>query len=216
MNPYYQNKRSEVADFLPHNIDEMRILEIGCGAGHFKANIVNCKEYWGVEPFNEAAKFASLSLDKVLLGTFKDVYAQLPNDYFDCNICADVLEHMDDEEWFLKNIKSKMKKESIIVGSIPNIRHIGALLKLLIWRDWEYGDIGILDRTHLRFFTEKSLKRTFVSNGYIIEDFYGLNEVKLKFDSPKSFFKTLGMIFFTYLLGRDSKFLQFGFRIKSK
>jgi hypothetical protein len=121
---------------------------------------------------------------------------------------------MDDEYWFLKNIKLKMKDKAIIVGSIPNVRHVGVLLKLLIWRDWEYSDIGILDRTHLRFFTKKSLKRAFISSEYTIEDFYGINQVKLKFDSIRVFLKSLGMIFFTYLLGSDTKFLQFGFRIR--
>jgi 2-polyprenyl-3-methyl-5-hydroxy-6-metoxy-1,4-benzoquinol methylase len=194
----------------------MRILEIGCGAGKFKSNIVEFDEYWGIEPFEPVAKIAAENLDKVLVGTFKDVYDALPNNYFDCVVCADVIEHMDDEDWFLKNIKLKMKDKSIIVGSIPNVRHVGVLLKLLIWRDWEYSDIGILDRTHLRFFTKKSLKRAFISNEYAIEEFYGINQVKLKFDSIRVFFKSLGMIFFTYLLGSDTKFLQFGFRIRSR
>lgn len=206
--------RSEVAVFLPSDTSEMRILEIGCGAGNFKSNIVGCQEYWGVEPFEAVAKIASEKLDKVLVGTFKDVYDTLPNNYFDCVICADVIEHMDDEEWFFKNIKLKMKDKSIIVGSIPNVRHVGVLLKLLIWRDWQYSDIGILDKTHLRFFTEKSLKRAFVSNEYTIQEFYGINSVTLKFDSMRVFFKSFGMIFFTYLLGSDTKFLQFGFRIR--
>ena len=216
MNHYYLNVRPEVAEFLPSDTSKMCILEIGCGAGNFKSNIVGCQEYWGVEPFEAVAKLASEKLDRVLVGSFKEVYEDLPNNYFDCVICADVIEHMDDEEWFFKNIKLKMKNESIIVGSIPNVRHVGVLLKLLIWKDWQYSDIGILDKTHLRFFTEKSLKRAFVSNEYTIEDFHGINQVKLKFDNLKAFCKSFGMIFFSCLFGRDSGFIQFGFRIKPK
>jgi cyclopropane fatty-acyl-phospholipid synthase-like methyltransferase len=56
MNPYYLNMRSEVANFLPTDTSKMRILEIGCGAGKFKSNIVEFDEYWGIEPFESVAK----------------------------------------------------------------------------------------------------------------------------------------------------------------
>jgi 2-polyprenyl-3-methyl-5-hydroxy-6-metoxy-1,4-benzoquinol methylase len=74
-------------------------------------------------------------IDKVFVGTFKDVYKALPNYYFDCVICCDVIEHMNDENWFLTNIKKKMNSKSVIIGSIPNVRYIDNLLRLLIKRD---------------------------------------------------------------------------------
>ena len=120
-----------------------------------------CSEYWGVEPHNEVAKFAANKLDKVIVGKIRTVFDDLPNNYFDLLICNDVLEHLEDENWFLANIKQKMKIGSIIIGSIPNIRYISVLLKLLIWRDLEYTDSGVLDKTHFRFFTKKKfLKNT--------------------------------------------------------
>ena len=109
-----------------------------------------------------------------------------------------------------------MKYNSFIVGSIPNVRHVSVLLMMLIRKDWKYTDTGILDKTHLRFFTEESLKRVFVSSEYIVEKIYGINQVKLNSDNLKTFFKSFLIIFMTYLFGRDSRFLQFGFRIKPK
>ena len=216
MNPYYLNKRPEVAEFFPRNITGMRILEIGCGAGNFRANVVGSSEYWGIEPFQDVANIAAEKMDKVLVGTFKEVYTSLPDCYFDCVICADVIEHMEDEEWFFKIIKTKMKENSTIVGSIPNVRFIPNLLRLLIWKDWRYADSGILDRTHLRFFTQKSLLRMFHTHEYLVENFHGINPMKLHLTGLQEFFETSAMIISSYLLGRDSRYLQFGFRISQR
>ena len=55
---YYSKKRSEVAEFLPLDTSDMRILEIGCGSGYFRSNIFSCKEYWAIEPNKSSAKLA--------------------------------------------------------------------------------------------------------------------------------------------------------------
>lgn len=82
--------------------------------------------------------------------------AALPDQHFDMVICNDVIEHMVDHDHFLEHIKTKMRPGACIVGSIPNVRHLTALFKLLVAKDWPYSASGILDRTHLRFFTENS------------------------------------------------------------
>lgn len=213
---YFSNARREVAEFLPKMDRELCVLDIGCGTGNFRKNIaVNC-EYWGIEPDQAAAEIASSKLDKVLVGTFRQVFEALPNNYFDCVICADVIEHMKNEGWFLQEIKSKMKVEAVIVGSIPNVRFITNLLRLLIWKDWKYVDSGILDSTHLRFFTEKSLIRTLGLNGYLIEEIRGINKVGVNRKSLRNLIVSIGLVAFSYLLGRDSSYLQFGFRVKQR
>jgi 2-polyprenyl-3-methyl-5-hydroxy-6-metoxy-1,4-benzoquinol methylase len=216
LNPYYLNQRKEVAAFIPSNMTAMRVLEIGCGVGNFKENIDGNSEYWGIEPSLDVANIAATKLFKVLVGRFEDVYMFLPNDYFDCVVCNDVIEHMANEDWFLTTIKTKMKRKSVIVGSVPNVRYIDNLLHLIIRKDWRYLDSGILDRTHLRFFTEKSLKRSFESNQYDILSFYGINQFPIDRRNFKVLCKSLTMRVLSYLIGKDSRYLQFGFCISPR
>jgi 2-polyprenyl-3-methyl-5-hydroxy-6-metoxy-1,4-benzoquinol methylase len=213
--PYDHKTRREVANFLPVSTKKLTVLEVGCGYGNFRKNISTECEYWGIEPIQSIANQATESLDKVLVGTFQQVCDSVPDHYFDCVVCNDVIEHMDDFEGFLQEIKVKMNPGGVLVGSIPNVRYIDNLFKLLVLKDWKYVDSGILDKTHLRFFTQKSLQRTFLSNGYEIELFYGINEISIKTESLKRFVLSIGATLFSYLIGWDSRFTQFGFRIKS-
>ncbi len=211
---YYLATRPDLLAFLPNTHRNLKILEVGCGAGNFRSNFSDGCEYWGIEPSQKAAKIAQQKLDKVLVGTFQEVFEELPIDYFDYVICADVIEHMENEVWFLQSIKKNMRNEALIVGSIPNVRYIWNLYSLLILKDWKYADIGVLDRTHLRFFTKKSLIRTFKTNGYLIEKLNGINEISIGGGTLKSLIINVLVNIFSWLLGRDSRYLQFGFRIK--
>jgi len=201
---YYEGIRPEVVRFLPSQY--CKVLEIGCGEGGFSKNMGLQCEYWGIEPVPSAAKVASNKLFKTLIGTYEEVYDFLPDNYFDLVICNDVIEHMVDYSGFFMTIKNKMQKGSFIVGSIPNVRYFKNLTELIIHKDWRYKDAGILDKTHFRFFTELSLKRTFIEHGFIIEEFCGILRYR-----PKNVIKKL----LIYIIGRDTRFLQFGFRIKN-
>jgi hypothetical protein len=121
---------------------------------------------------------------------------------------------MADPDEFLQSIKIKLKSSGVVIGSIPNVRYLDNLFNLLIRKDWRYVDSGILDRTHLRFFTQKSLQQTFLSNGYAIEALEGINPIVFKTDSIKRGVMSAGAIMLSLLVGRDSLFTQFGFRIK--
>ena len=85
---YFSHNRLDVAQFLPRNLENFRILDIGCGAGTFRSNISDKCEYWGIEPSILPAKHAMSKLDFVLIGTFESVFNQLPDNYFDLIICA--------------------------------------------------------------------------------------------------------------------------------
>jgi 2-polyprenyl-3-methyl-5-hydroxy-6-metoxy-1,4-benzoquinol methylase len=172
---YFQADRGPMVRFLPSSY--RRVLEIGCAAGGFSDHLRLPCEIWGVEPNPEAAEAATQKMHRVLIGTYGAVAGDLPERYFDLVVCNDVIEHMDDHDAFLEAIKQKMAPGGHIVGSIPNVRHITALFKLLVQRDWPYADSGILDRTHLRFFTEKSLRRALLEHGYRIEKFAGIGSI---------------------------------------
>lgn len=209
---YYANTRPEVAAFLPAGAS--RVLEIGCGAGAFRRNFAGPVEYWGVEAVPAVAREAAGLLDHVLPGTFVEVADSLPDGYFDLVVCNDVIEHMDDYEGFLRAIQVKMRTgRSYLVGSVPNVRYITNLYALLVHKDWQYADAGILDRTHLRFFTRRSLERALREHGYHLERMAGINGIAIGFRSVSFLVKSCLIHLVSAVLGRDTLYAQFGFRV---
>lgn len=211
---YYRRARTTAADLIPANYQ--RVLEIGCAEGIFREYFRKDCEYWGVEPVADIALIASKKLHKVIVGTFEEAAEQLPDNYFDLVVCNDVIEHMIDHDVFLESIKQKLTLDASLIGSIPNVRYLKNLSRLLISKDWEYQDGGILDRTHLRFFTEKSLKRSFVSHGYDILVFRGITGLWKKTWSLKGLPKAIRYSPLLMILGWDTRFKQFGFQVKLK
>lgn len=175
MNHYFKGKRNELEKFIPSNVKT--VLEVGCGEGGFRASFGNEVEYWGIEPNKKVSKIAESKLYKVFNATYEEVKQDIPDSYFDLIVCNDVIEHMIDHDYFFKTIKDKMKDDGKLLISIPNVRYIYNLYNLVFNKDWNYEEQGILDKTHLRFFTRKSLMRSLIYNGYIINRFEGINKV---------------------------------------
>ena len=205
---YYAKRRLEVVPFL--SAAPTRVLEIGCGEGCFRANLPRECEYRGVEPLPEVARVAANVLDAVLVGPYEDVAAELPAHYFDLVICNDVIEHLRDHDAFLEGIKEKMAPGGHLVGSIPNVRYLPNLFQLLIAREWRYSEAGLLDRTHLRFFTLRSWQRTLREHGFVVEAIGGINAAK---PSP-TWTRQLARHAAIAILGDDTRFLQFAFRVR--
>lgn len=203
---YYDQVRPEVARLLPENYS--KVLEIGCGKGLFRNNLTRENEYWGVEPVESQAKEAEKHLDKVLHGIYDDVADEIPDHEFDLVVCNDVIEHMVDHEKFFRDIKKKMKKGAYLVSSIPNIRQLGCLYQILWKKDFRYREFGMLDRTHLRFFTRKSLRRTILEHGYRIDEWKDLNPLVLPLHWKIPAYIVVA------ILGWDTQYLQFGIRIQ--
>jgi len=159
--------RREMAALVPR--DAQRILDVGCGRGGFGAALRAERpvEVWGIEPNRSAAEVAQSRLDVVLHGRFPD---DLPiSAQFDCIVFNDVLEHMADPWSALRVSVRFLSSSGVVVASIPNVRHIDVLFDLAVRGDWPYQDQGILDRTHLRFFTVRSAQRLFEESGYVVE-----------------------------------------------
>lgn len=205
---YFDQSRPELRPYLP--MGPQRILEIGCGSGNFITHFPEGVEYWGVEPNSPSAATAEKKLHKVICGYYDDAANEIPNDYFDLVICNDVLEHIDHYQNFLSEVSKKLNRCGCIVGSVPNVRFATNLYNLLVKKDWQYTESGILDKTHLRFFTKKSLHRELLNMQFTIEKFGGLNPVKHEGSILKFIVKYLMVIIF----GCDARYLQFGFRIK--
>lgn len=164
--------------YIPENIKTC--LEVGCADGNFSL-LVQEKfnaECWGVEILKDAADVASQKLHKVLNCDINDAMEQLPDNYFDCIVFNDVIEHLLDPYKVLEDIKIKLKKDGIIIASIPNVRFWNNIKALFFAGEWNYKDSGILDWTHLRFFTYKSIIKMFEKTGYKIINIEGLRPTK--------------------------------------
>lgn len=168
--------RREMLDFVPP--DSSRVLDVGCSIGEFGEQLKRERsvEVWGVEPDPEAAAIAATKLDRVVTGTFDAEEFSGPIE-FDCIVFNDVLEHMVDPYSALGSARRLLSPRGIIVASIPNVRYFDNVWKLVFNASWEYTDIGILDRTHLRFFTKSTIVRMFEDQGYRIDRIEGINAV---------------------------------------
>ena len=174
---YFAEMRPEMLPFVPAHC--RRVLDVGCGAGAFGELLKQNRkiEVWGVEPVRSAAVEASSKLDRVINGPF-DPETELPAGTFDCVIFNDVLEHMLAPEQALRYAKALLSSGGVIVASIPNIRTLPILWQLVFHARWEYTDCGLLDKTHLRFFTKSSIEEMFRSEGYSVESICGINAYK--------------------------------------
>ncbi|MGA1824435.1 MAG: class I SAM-dependent methyltransferase [bacterium] len=203
---YYQCERNEMLDFISNNTAQ--ILEIGPGEGLFgrvlkeKFNV----QLWGIEQDSVSAEKASQYFDTIFCDDFKNVFSELPEQYFDCVIFNDVLEHFEDPWDVLQKVKKILNDKGYIVASIPNVRYWRNLQKLLLQKDWHYCEKGILDRTHLRFFTKKSIMRLFKESGYQVDVIKGINPT-----SSRNY-RIVNTLLFNLL--NDCKWLQYAVKAR--
>ena len=211
MESYFYNPRSDMLRFLPTHYQ--RVLEVGCGAGAFHAELNLGIEYWGVDPSESAQRVMSGRVYKFLLGRLEDVALDLPENYFDMIVINDVMEHTSDHEAFLLILKAKLATGGSLVGSVPNVRYVLNLKELLWKKDWAYqASGGVLDETHLRFFTKKSLLRSFSSAGFVVQQCEGINPIWWSLHRTRKVVKEILYSAVGFVLGRDVPYLQFGFR----
>lgn len=166
---YYSIIRRDVIDIFPQRAD--RVLDVGCGtgvtSGWLKEN-GRCNWVAGIETHPEAARLAREKLDVVHVGNAEDIKLDIEPGTIDVVICADILEHMIDPWEYLSGLRPLLKEGGIIVASIPNVRYWKVSLGLALRSNWSYVDSGILDKTHLRFFVQKTIRSLFASTGFNI------------------------------------------------
>lgn len=173
--PYYTNDRSELIQFLEREHVSLtgRVLEVGCAAGMAGPHLrrLGATELEGIEPHKPAAIVARSSgcYDTVHNCSWEEWVERfmLTTQVYDTIIFADVLEHMPDPAPVLRFTHGLLSQPSgQLVLSLPNIRHLSVIFGLIIHGDWKYQPSGILDQTHLRFFTTKSARRLLTETGY--------------------------------------------------
>jgi 2-polyprenyl-3-methyl-5-hydroxy-6-metoxy-1,4-benzoquinol methylase len=148
----------------------LKILDIGCAKGELKNLLLSESiQYLGVEPFMSDYLAAKANGLDVIHCSAEDAIALLDSK-FDNIVFADVLEHLQNPIELLNDYRKFLSPGGEIVISIPNVAHWSNRLGLLFGK-WNYTDRGILDRTHLRFFTKKSFQKELTRCEYEIVRF---------------------------------------------
>lgn len=163
---YFAYGRKEILPFLSHGM--RTVLEIGCGEGATLALIKRegyADRTIGVEYYPEAAAKARAFVDEVFEGDVEKLELPLPEHSVDAILCLDVLEHLVHPEHLIQRLHRLLSPGGVLVTSIPNVRHYSVSFPLFFGGRWEYTAAGILDRTHLRFYTKQSAIRLVESSG---------------------------------------------------
>jgi O-antigen biosynthesis protein len=147
----------------------LKILEVGCSSGYLGYALKAVGHHvTGVEMDSAAAAEAQKVLDEVFFGTVQDFFIGNPEKKYDVIMFADVLEHIADPADVLYITKQHLNANGHLIVSVPNVAHIGVRW-MLARGEWNYEDIGIMDRTHLRFFTKATLIDLMSISGFEVQ-----------------------------------------------
>lgn len=171
---YYELDRAELYAFAATGRLRLsgRALNVGCGAGRDADHLrgLGASVLHGIEPVQPAADAARRRYDHVFPGPVEDWHWD--GQPYELVVFADVLEHVVDPGALLHRARSWLSPSGYLLISVPNIRHVSVLYNLAICGQWEYTEHGIMDRTHLRFFTSRSIIRLLCSAGYETNDLF--------------------------------------------
>jgi 2-polyprenyl-3-methyl-5-hydroxy-6-metoxy-1,4-benzoquinol methylase len=170
--PIHENFNPDLLEIMPDNL--AKIVEAGCSSGAlaqaYKEKNSAC-HYVGIEVDPEYAAQSQRYCDRVLTANIDQlddaVLGELSN--IDCWVFGDVLEHLVDPWAVLTKVKKTLSEDGCIVACIPNMQHWSIQVKLLLGT-LRYESTGLLDRTHLRWFTRVTIVELFESAGLQIVD----------------------------------------------
>ncbi len=166
------NENSSQAQLVLLTGNNKRVLEAGPATGYVTRVLKErgCS-VTGIEVDEQAAAIAEPFCTRMIVGDIEkmDLSATFGEERFDVVIYGDVLEHLVDPDRVLENTRQILAPGGYVVASIPNVAH--ASLRLALLRgDFSYTDLGLLDRTHLRFYTRETVDELFRTTGYVISD----------------------------------------------
>lgn len=167
------NGEETAARFLRLVGREKAVLEMGCSSGtqtRILKEQLGCR-VTAVEINPEAARIAQRYAEKILVGNIEqiDFNRELAGQSFDVVTFADVLEHLYDPAGTLRQIKPFLKPDGCIVATVPNFTHAAIAFEMANGR-FEYRKTGLLDDTHIRFFSRSGVFQTFERAGFHVVD----------------------------------------------
>lgn len=172
---YFTHLRHELLKLTVGN--PQQVLDIGCASGqtlsYFKEK--GAKFVAGVELVPEVAKMAKArpEVDEVIVGNIEEIVLPYAHERFDLIIASHVLEHVSDPWKVLANLVKYLKPGGQLIGSLPNVRCISVTGPLVLKGRWDYAQEGILDWTHLRFFTQHSIEKLLLESGLEVREIEG-------------------------------------------
>ncbi len=178
---YMRRNRADYVAELPIN-PTTKILEIGCGCGETGALALSegrCGSYSGVEICAASAECAKTKLTEVIVGDVETLDLPWASATFDALIVSEVLEHLIDPWSALRRLRPLLKVGGSVFASSPNVSHY----RVLVMRargEWTLTDAGVMDRTHLRWFTPKTYRELFESSGYRVDSVKALGALGTK------------------------------------
>jgi 2-polyprenyl-3-methyl-5-hydroxy-6-metoxy-1,4-benzoquinol methylase len=148
-----------------------RVLDVGCSSGYLARRLVErgCTVV-GIEVDAATAQAAREVCEDVLVGDVETMALPFAEGSFDVVLCGDTIEHLRDPGTFLQRIRPLLRSEGQLVLTTPNVANWAMRLGLLMGR-WRYTDRGILDRTHTKLFTRRTLLETLRDAGFRVTDF---------------------------------------------
>lgn len=169
MSGYHDVRRDEICHLLPTRFST--VMDIGCGSGVTLKWIEDRfpdVRVIGIEANRDAAMRAS-EIDLEVINTNIEENDAFLSEYagkIDVLLLLDILEHLRDPWAMLERLEVLLSSSGIVIASIPNVRNLKVILPLIFIGRWSYSDSGILDRTHLRFFTRSSMISLFDGAGF--------------------------------------------------
>jgi 2-polyprenyl-3-methyl-5-hydroxy-6-metoxy-1,4-benzoquinol methylase len=181
---YFGSSREDIVALLETG-PQSSVLELGCGAGGTgRAALAAGKagRYVGIELDPQAAAAAAEILSEVLVGDVGDttrINLDPLTDTFDALIISEVLEHLTDPWTTLERLVRCLRPEGVVFASSPNIAHWQVLRELWHGR-FVYAEVGVMDKTHLRWFTPNSYREMFEGAGVEVLDVRALTPLRWK------------------------------------
>lgn len=147
------------------------VLEMGCSTGFISRHLAaNGCEVTGIEYDPIAAKQAEQFCSRVIVTDLNGDWRESVSGNFDVITFGDVLEHLLDPVSVLSQCRDLLAENGRVIVSLPNVAFLSNRFKLMLGK-WDYTDTGLLDRTHLKFFTLKSAKQMIHDAGFKVESF---------------------------------------------
>ncbi|MCZ2344469.1 MAG: glycosyltransferase [Bacteroidales bacterium] len=164
---YFEFERPELLARIPVTASD--VVDVGCGSGRLGAALKarQSVRVVGVEHNRDAAAAARTRLDLVIEADAETLDWPFPPASFDAVICGDILEHLREPLKFLRRIRTWLRPDGVLITSLPNVRH-HSVVRGLLSGDWTYESAGLLDQTHLRFFTRREVEKLLYRAGFMV------------------------------------------------